>query len=64
MIEELVIEILNTVFENPFYSRARVERAAKMLDEKFKESRRQFAKELLNCPLDQLLRRLEAESGA
>lgn len=63
MIEELVIEIVDNIFECPFYSQAQVERAAKLLDEKFKEGRRRFAKELLNCPLDQLLRRLEAESG-
>lgn len=57
--KEIVEEVVDEIFECPYYSVAQVERAVALLDEKFKENKRQFAKELLDLPLDELLSKLE-----
>ena len=57
--EAIVKEIVDDIFECPFYSEAQVWKATALLNEKFKEAKKQFAKELLNCNRDELLRRLE-----
>lgn len=56
---EIVEKVVDEIFECPFYSVAQVERAVAVLDEKFKDNKKQFAKELLNLPLDELLAKLE-----
>lgn len=57
--KEIVEEVVDEIFKCPYYSVAQVERAVALLDEKFKENKRKFAKELLDLPLDELLSKLE-----
>lgn len=57
--KEIVEEIVEEIFACPYYSVAQVERAVALIDNKLKEDRKQFAKELLDLPLDELLSKLE-----
>lgn len=57
--EAIVKEVVDDIFECPFYSEAQVQRATRLVDEKLKENKKQFAKELLDLPLEELVSKLE-----
>lgn len=57
--EAIVKEVVDDIFECPFYSEAQVQKATRLVDEKLKENRKLFAKGLLDLPLDEMLSLLE-----
>lgn len=58
---EIVEEIVDEIFECLFYSEAQMNRAEKLLEEKFNENRKEFARELLNLPIEEVINRLQEE---
>lgn len=57
--EAIVKEVVDDIFECPFYSEVQVQKATRLVDEKLKENRKLFAKGLLELPLDEMLSLLE-----
>lgn len=55
----IVEEIVDDIFECPFYSEMQMQKATSLVDEKFKEGKQQFAKELLDLPIEELISKLE-----
>lgn len=58
---EIIQEIVDEIFECPFYSVAQMDRAERFLEEKFKEDRKEFARDLLDLPVEEVINRLQEE---
>lgn len=56
---DIVEEIVDDIFECPYYSEMQMQKATAFVDSKFKESKQQFAKGLLDLPLEELVSTLE-----
>lgn len=58
---EIIEEIVDEIFECPYYSEAQIDRAEELLEEKFKENRKEFARDLLNLSVEEVINRLQEE---
>ncbi len=58
---EIIEEIVDEIFECSCYSEAQMDRAEKLLEEKFKENRKEYARDLLDLPVEEVINRLQEE---